>query len=80
MDKDLHFPVLGTSSGSGLEEEVMSNSIDVMSAKHVNLESVGIHSIYHNLLLSAGLDLETLQVQHLHCDEYRECLQISSDA
>ena len=33
------------------------------STARAELEAAGIHDAFHNLLLSAGLDLETLQVE-----------------
>jgi hypothetical protein len=45
-------------------------SVTFSSTARAELEAAGIHDAFHSLLLSAGLDLETLQVcqsQHRNC-------------
>jgi hypothetical protein len=55
--------------------EVTSEKTDKEAVKEKedakDLENVGIKKDFHELLLSAGLNLKTLQVEILHCQCYK---------
>ncbi len=51
--------------------EVTSEKTDKEAVKEKEDAKVGIKKDFHELLLSAGLNLKTLQVEILHCQCYK---------
>ena len=58
--------IMSNTAGAVLGKEVFNETVTVNSTARAELQAAGIDMAFHDLLLAAGLDLETLQVKP-HC-------------
>ena len=58
--------IMSNTAGAVLgKEEVFNETVTVNSTARAELQAAGIDMAFHDLLLAAGLDLETLKVKPL---------------
>ena len=54
--------IMSNTAGAVLGKEALNETVTVNSTARAELQAAGIDMAFHDLLLAAGLDLETLKV------------------